>query len=282
MTMYYHRHNNRFFSLFAKKVVFVIAVLALLFFAGQSVSHTIGTLVSPATAPLLRFGASVTDALNNVFPFFQTKSTLIKDNNALKQALGEANGALLTHTLLIEENKALKESFGRTNDGSRVLAYIIAKPSRSPYDTMIIDAGLAEKVAIGDIVSAFETVAIGEIIEVFEHTSKVSLFSSPEKKTSVIIEGSNITTDIIGRGGGALVFTVPHDVVVTRGEMLVLPGIEHHVIGSVVNVEILPDAPFQTITAKLPINIFEIERVFITPGKAIRAWIKSEEEIINN
>jgi hypothetical protein len=64
--------------------------------------------------------------------------------------------------------------------------------------------------------------------------------------------------------------------------MLVLPGIEHHVIGSVVNVEILPDAPFQTITAKLPINIFEIERVFITPGKAIRAWIKSEEEIINN
>ncbi|MBI2046223.1 MAG: hypothetical protein HYT28_02290 [Parcubacteria group bacterium] len=281
--MYYHQHNNnRFPGVFARKWIVAIAVLALLFFAGQSVSRTIASFAYPVTYPLLRFGASVTGTLNNLFPFFKTNKTLIRENDALKKALGEVNGTLLTHTLLIEENKALKESFGRKDATPRILANILAKPNRSPYDTLILDAGTEEHINLGDIVSVFETAAIGEITEVYPHASKAALFSSPEKKTAVTLESAHITAEIIGRGGGAFLFTVPRDIAVSRGEMLILPGTRHLVAGSVTSVEILPDAPFQTVTAVLPVNIFEITRVFITPGNGLRVLPKTAEEITNN
>lgn len=264
--MYYHRHNNRTDAPSVKKLVIAVSGLVLLFFSGPTFFHAVSSFSNPITAPFLRLGASVNAAAGSLFPFFKTNKALIEENASLKNALGDANGKLLTYTLLEEENKALKESFGRATNEKKILAAILAKPSRSPYDTFIIDAGFREGIAKGDLVTAFETVAIGSIAEVFPHTAKVMLFSSPEQKTAVRLESSHITKEIIGQGGGVFVFSLPRDIAVVRGEMLSLPGINQKIVGTVTNTQMLPDDSFQTVTAKLPINIFELERVFVTFG----------------
>ena len=259
--------------------------MALLFFSGQTIFHTISSIANPIAAPFLRLGASVNTVARNLFPFFKTNKTLIEENTSLKNALGDANGKLLTYALLLEENKALKESFGRTVYEPQILASVLSKPSRSSYDTLIIDVGLREGVSQGDLIIAFETVAIGSITEVFSHTSKVTLFSSPEQKTTVRLEASNLAKEIIGQGGGAFVFTLPRDIAVSRGEMLSLPGLNQKVVGIVTNIQTFPDNPFQSITAKLPINIFELERVFVTPwngrGKSDTAKAKTASDSDN-
>lgn len=240
--------------------------MALFFFLGSNFFHAISSFSNPIAAPFLRLGASVDTGINSLFPFFKTNKALMEENASLKSALGDVNGKLLTYALLLEENRSLKESFGRSAHEPQILASVLAKPSRSPYDTLIIDAGLREGIAQGDLVNAFETVVIGSVTEVFPHTSKVTLFSSPEQKTIVRLESSHIAKEIIGHGGGSFVFTLPRDTIITRGEMLVLPGMNPKVVGIITNLQTFPDNPFQTVAAKLPINIFEIERVFVTSG----------------
>mgnify|MGYP001584314150 CR=1 FL=1 len=266
--MYYHKHNNRAYSPSIKKLALSIGFVALLFFSNQIFFNTVSSLFNPIAVPFLRFGASLSDSINNLFPFLKTNRALIEENNSLKNTLGEANWKLLTYALLAEENKALKEIFGRTAKETPILASVLAQPSRSPYDTLIIDAGLREGIAKGDRVNAFETIAIGSIAEVFPKTSKVVLFSSPDEKTTVRLGSLPIAKEIVGQGGGMFLFTVPNDIAITRGEILTLSGLNQKVVGIVTNIETLPNDSFQTVTAKLPINIFELERVFITHGNA--------------
>lgn len=270
MTMYYHRRNNNAYATPIGKWAIVISFMALLlFFAGQPVFRTLSSFLNPIAAPFLRFGASLDSAFNGIFPFLKTNKALIEENAALKNELAQANGKLFTYALLADENKMLKESFGRTAGESPVLAAVLAKPSHSPYDTLILDAGVREGITVGNIVSAFETVAIGTIMEVSPQTSKAVLFSAPGEKTTVQLQAAHITRDIVGQGGGMFLFTAPRDISIASGEMLTLPGINQRVVGVITDVKILPDDSFQTVTAVLPVNIFELERVFITPGRTL-------------
>lgn len=264
MTMYYHRRSNRIQAIPIGLSILLISFAALIFFSNQTFFTGISSFFNPITAPLFRFGSSVSNTANNLFPFFKTNKALIDENKTLKNSLSDANEKLLTYELLVEENKELKASSSRTTSLPEVLAVVLAKPSRSPYDTLILDVGLREGITLGDIVNAFETIAIGTIAEVSSHTSKAALFSAPGKKTLVRLEKAHITREIIGQGGGMFLFTIPRDIAITRGEMLTLAGLNQKVVGVVVNVETFPNDSFQTVTAKLPINIFELERVFIS------------------
>ena len=138
-----------------KKLALVVAFIALIFFSEKTFSNTASSFFIPIIDPLLHFGASVNISIHNTFPFFKTNKALIKENKALKNALGDVNGKLLTYNLLADENKTLKESFLRTTDESPILANILAGPSRSSYDTLILDAGLREGVAMDDVINTF-------------------------------------------------------------------------------------------------------------------------------
>ncbi|MBI5005324.1 MAG: rod shape-determining protein MreC [Candidatus Lloydbacteria bacterium] len=267
MTMYYRQHNNNE-PLPIKKLALVLVFIVLAVFSGKTFSNNVSSFFTPIEHPLLRFGASVHIAINNLFPFFKTNKALIEENKTLKSELGEVNGRLLTYNLLVEENKTLKESFNRTAAESPILANILAGPSRSPYDTFILDAGLREDVAVGDMISVFETVALGTITEVSSQTAKATLFSAPGEKTAVRLAGGHTPVDIVGQGGGMFLFTLPRDIPVMRGDMLALPGIHQKIVGIVTNIDTPSNNPFQTVTAVVPINIFELERVFISRAGA--------------
>lgn len=266
MTMYYRRHNNSVNLVPFKKLALVVGLVVLVFFSGKTFFNTASSLFIPMTGPFLHFGASIHDGINNLFPFLKTNGALIEENKMLKEALSDANGKLLTYNLLADENKALKESFHRGTGFAPLLAGILARPSRSPYDTLILDVGLRDGVALGDTVSVFETVAIGTITGVSTKLSKVTLFSAPGEKTNVRLEGAHVPVEIVGQGGGMFLFTVPREIAVTRGAMLALPGIRQQIVGVVTNVDAPSNNPFQIVTAKLPANIFEIERVFVSQG----------------
>lgn len=266
MTMYYRRHNNSVNPVPLKKLALVVGLVVLVFFSGKTFFNTASSLFIPIANPFLHFGASIHTGINNLLPFLKTNGALIEENKTLKEALSDANGKLLTYNLLADENKALKESFHRGTVSAPLLASILARPSRSPYDTLILDVGLRDGVVMGDTVNAFETVAIGTITEVSTRLSKVTLFSAPGEKTNVRLEGAHVSVEIIGQGGGMFLFTLPREIAIMRGEMLILPGINQRVVGVVTKIEVPQNNPFQVVTAKLPINIFEIERVFISQG----------------
>ena len=169
---------------------------------------------------------------------------------------------MANHNTLLDENNKLKEILSRKNEKiNLILAAILAKPNRSPYDTFIIDAGKDQNITVGDLVFALGNIPIGRVSEVDANSSKVVLFSTAGEKTEVIITGRDVFTAITGRGGGNFEMIMPREFTLEKGTTVTLPGLTPYVVGIV---ETIISDPRDASTIALltsPVNIFEIKFV---------------------
>lgn len=141
------------------------------------------------------------------------------------------------------------------------VAGILSKPNKSPYDTLVIDAGENENIEVGNLVFALGNIPIGKVAEVYGDTAKVTLFSSAREKTEVVLSGQNAFVEIIGRGGGNFEMTLPRDFIVEAGREVVLPGINPYVVARVVTIISDPRDAFSKALLVSPVNIFELKFV---------------------
>ena len=218
--------------------------------------------------PFLSAGGSVGGKVSSWGGYFQFKKSLQNENEDLKLKLSEMEAQIANWSILSDENIKLKEILGRSENRKLVLAAILAKPDRSPYDTLIIDAGSAseladrsEKVGTGNIVYAFGDIPIGKIAEVYANSSKVVLFSNPGEKTEILISGKDIFMPIVGRGGGNFEMTLPRDFVLEKGTEVQLPGLVPHVLATVETILSDPRDAFQKALLISPVNIQELKFV---------------------
>lgn len=209
----------------------VLCIGTALFFRGGFVRGSAALF-----SPLWKGSDATASILFSVPYYFTSRSGLIEENKTLREDVLHAQTSVLDRNQLYEENLALKERLGREAQPNAALAAVVLRPPEVPYDTLLIDIGEDSDIAVGDKVAAQGTLLIGVISEVYAHTSRVSLFSSPQNKYNGFLRGT-IPVEVVGQGGGSLVMEVPYDAKVVVGDTVTLPGIAANVASIVEYVE---------------------------------------------
>jgi len=169
---------------------------------------------------------------------------------------------LAINEILQTENDNLKDLLGRKDAKQKtVLATVLVKPPQTPYDMLTIDIGADQNVKVGDKVMANANIYIGEVSEVMPRLAKVTLYSTPGRKLSVVLGESLVTMEAVGIGGGNFNIYIPREVEVKEGDVIVIPSITANVFGIVEKVNFKETDSFQTVLFKSPVNISELNFV---------------------
>ena len=226
--------------------------------------HWLDVLFLQASGGMFAVRAELVQGADGVQARLMSKQDLAEEN----QMLHDENARLAVRAALydevIAERDRIFQRFGRDPMMTGVLARIIAAPSRSPYDVILIDAGADDGIAEGDEAWFDTTLMLGTVESVSSHAARVRLFSSPSIETPVIVGTSTEALfTAVGFGGGAFEVSIPKDIPVMVGDALMLPSEGHGTLGFVREVVAHDADSFQTVRAILPINLFETREVLI-------------------
>jgi cell shape-determining protein MreC len=237
-------------------IVFLIMIIAVFVLT----TGTVRKLIFSISEPIWQAENFVLNS--NFFQYFKSKQSLINDKTVLEQKLFLAGDMLALNQILQTENENLKDLLGRKETEQKtILATILVKPPRTLYDTLIIDVGANDNVKVGDKVMANANIYIGEVSEVMPSSAKVSLYSTPGRKLSVVISASSVTAEAVGIGGANFNLKLPREVEIKEGDIITIPSITTNVFGIVEKVSFKDTDSFQTVLFKSPVNISELNFV---------------------
>jgi len=220
-------------------------------------------LVSMAS-PFWKGENKTTESLANVFSFFSSKSSLVRENQELKLALQSREAERLAYVGWQEREVELLGLLGRKGENEGVIASVIAHPPQSPYDVLIVDAGTSSGVLEGQGVRMPEGPLLGTVVEVSTHNSKVSLFSTSGNETNATLERNNVSVILVGAGGGMFNISLPRDVEVEPGDRILSADMSASLLAVVGDVSLKPTDSFKVVKAKGPTNIFNTRFVLIS------------------
>ena len=224
------------------------------------------------SAPLLGIGRVVFSPVTFVAANLSSKASLASENARLRGEIASTTALLADRTLLYQDNLDLKNRLGRNAKQNSVLAGVLLAPPAAPYDTLLLDAGSAEGVAVGDLVSAGGATLIGAIREVHPHTASATLYSAPGQRYEalLLLGGSASTTNtksipvtLEGQGGASLSAEVPAGTPARVGDSVVERGVEGGFVGSVSFLDAKTSESFETLYVTLPANPLELRFVEI-------------------
>ncbi len=260
--------QNKHRSNYSGAIRGVLIVAAFFLVIGVTVARDGFTRILFAVmTPLWRAEQSAFGGADARLSFFRVKQELVEENRSLKEKNIFLTAELYTLPILKKENQELREILGRRPlDGNFLLARVLARPNRSPYDTLIIDRGEKNGVRAGDVATVYGGIALGTIERVYAASSVVKLFSSPGQEIDVFIGEGNIPVSAEGRGGGNFNARVPKGIVVHEGDSVLFPSSATAFLGVVGAVEALPSDSFQNVFFRAPVNIYELKWVEILRG----------------
>jgi rod shape-determining protein MreC len=215
-------------------------------------------------SPVWKAQKAITDSIHDVGFLVRTKSSVFHENENLKEENSTLKNSILEYEIVKQENQELKELLGRIPpEYDFTLATILVRPNRSPYDTLIVDAGSAHGIQEGQRVYANAHVPIGEVSKVYLSTSLIMLYSNPGHITEAILESSNATVELVGRGGGNFEMTIPLELSSDKGAFVVLPNALPEIVATVEEVISIPTDPIKKILLSSPVNIQSLKWVQI-------------------
>lgn len=258
MKIHYHP-KNRLKSIYKGKIVFIIFlfIVSVLFF-----SIFDGGLIRVATPVWIGENALVRNVAN-FFKLISSKQILIVENENLKNKLASNELALSICSSGQNQNELLAYTFSRDKNTTNISATVVARPPKTLFDTVIIDAGEEALVRVGDNVYIPQGAIIGVVIEVFSKSSRVKLFSTSGEKVDAVLERGVVPTVLTGRGGGAFEASVPRDTAVVVGDRVLSSSIEALFIGVVEDIEMTPTDSFKKVLIRSSANIFSLHFVSI-------------------
>lgn len=241
-------------------LIIFLLVASLGFFASTGkIFHFIGR-------PIWQTEKKVDQTLKDNKYLIRTKASVYKDNEGLLADNHDLKASMIDYNILKEENLSLKELFGRKpTSKDLVLSNILTKPNYSPYDTIIIDTGSDVGVNVGNIVYANSSTLtpIGEISMVYSNTSLVTLYTNPGQTTEAMMEGTNTSVDLVGRGGGNFEMSIPIDLPFTKGTNVYLPGLQTEIVAITQDVISSPNDPVKKVLLSSPVNVQSLKWVFV-------------------
>ncbi len=242
----------------------VVFSISILFIFRSPIGRGLSLFAHAVASPFLSAKQGISQSANDVGLRLASKETLQAENDQLKKAVAELQLQNLERDILFNENIAMKESLGRIqNPAAFILGVILSKPPLSPYDTLVLDIGADMSVREGALVFAYGRVPIGTIAEVYPKSSLVKLFSTSGETTKVVVGGSNIQLDALGKGGGNFEVTLPREIQIAEGSEFSLPNISPQIVAIVRKVVSDPRDPFQKILAASPVTISQLKFVEI-------------------
>ena len=242
-------------------VLFFAFIFFVLFYFRSDIWSGLSSVSHKIFRPVLVLGNNLGEKLKNLNSFFVSKNSLYLQNQDWRMKLAELEMQNLNYNSILAENVSLKEILGRKNEKTNlILSAILAKPDRSAYDTVVIDAGEKKGIEIQDMVYALGNVPIGRVSLVYDDSAKVTLFSNPGEKTPVVAAG-DIFMEVVGRGGGNFEMTIPANFRLIKGDQVSLPGLNSPVLAVVET--IISDPRDSSAKALLvsPVNIQELKFV---------------------
>ncbi len=260
--MNFHPRNNYEIKERRKKLLFFSLIIAILiiFFITPFGSRILFTAVRPfwnIENSILSFISAKNDILSS-------KSSLIAENQTLKDEIAKNKAEIEIADLLKSENEELKNIVGRKNQKEKIiLAAVLVKPFFSPYDTLLIDIGENMGIKAGDEVIADGQTHIGFIKEVYGNTSKVVLYSSNGEKVKVLIGPDNIEKEAKGVGGGNFLIEMPVESGIKEGDTIVIPSISTNIFGIVEKIDVKDNDSIEKVLFKSSVNINELKWVEI-------------------
>ncbi|MBI4120691.1 MAG: rod shape-determining protein MreC [Parcubacteria group bacterium] len=251
--------SRNFFISIIGLIVLLGAFSTLSFFEEQ-----FSRAVHALTSPLWKGQSALAGKVGDILSAVESKHSLRKENTRLLDEMNRLKAEMLSLALLKKENDELRGHLGvERREQDVTLAFVLVRPNRSPYDTLLIDKGEEDGLKIGSLVSAPGGVAIGTVTSVSRQTAKVVLFSSPGEKSVVEIGASTLRVDATGQGGGNFEAKLPRGIEVHKGDLVSLIRGKRIILGVVEAIQAKPADSFQILLFKLPVNIYELEWVEI-------------------
>jgi len=224
--------------------------------------------------PLVKANSASIERVQVFFSGFASNRALVRENEQLRLLVAANETVLQDRDILAAENRELKGRLGRVPPTvSAVLAVVLSRPPGTPYDTLVLDVGSSDGIAVGDLVSPGGSVYIGRVSEVYASSARVILFSAPGESynaTLLFASSSTLAIALKGQGGGSFTAEVPSGILVRAGDAVVFNalGIEH--IAEVVHVAEDASSSFITLYLQLPVNIYtlrfvEVRRTSLPP-----------------
>jgi cell shape-determining protein MreC len=255
--MKYHPKNK----VRENKVIFIVFFLALIIlFTGFVFPNILPGRLNTLAKPLWKFKEFTISNFFELTDVLHSKSFLVIENKRLKNELTEARQSLIKTNLLQKENEELKNILGRDSLSKNILARVLSKAPRSPYDTLIIDVG-KDKVSKNSEVFAGEGILIGFIDEVYQDTARVKLLSARGSTYEVEIGEEGIPATAEGLGGGNFEIRLPRGVDIEIGDAIISPNLSIKLLGIVEYIEAKPKNSIQKILFKSPVNTNQLRWV---------------------
>lgn len=240
-------------------------LLGLVFFVGFAVFSFFGDIVSKIVTPLWQGENTATAKLGFVGDFFKFKSSLIEENNTLKERVRSLELEAVSRASIPEVEGDLSTLLGRRPETERVVATALVVPPQTPYDTIVIDAGASDGVVIGSTASMAEGPILGVVSEVYSSSAKVNLYTSPGEKTAAVLERHRVPVTVEGVGGGNFRLMVSRETEVEIGDRILSADISSQLIAVVGEVHMETTDSFKDVFAKSPVNIFSLHYILINP-----------------
>lgn len=197
---------------------------------------------------------------------FHNSNALTIENKNLREQIAQMETQVLDRNLLEEKVAGLEESLGRIHVDNHVSAQVVSGPGKSPYDTLVIDAGTDQGISVNDTVVYVNSGVIGKIFEVYPGSSKVKLSSSPGEEIPVLLGTQAIPCLALGRGMGNFESKVPQGSNLVVGEYVTLPG-QSLVLGVIGAIVEKPVEPFVHVFFRTSFNIAKIRSVEVIISK---------------
>ena len=217
----------------------------------------------------MKAGTEVRETAENILALSVStatpKSVLIARQSALGEKIARLEQQLLTVQLLEDENRSLREllSYTQNQPVIQVVARVIAKPSQNLYDRIILDQGSDNQISEGAVVIAGENILLARIDRIMQKSSEGLLFSGNFFSGDVIITRLGITVPVKGKGSGNFELYVPREIEIRDGDILTLPGYPQYIVGVVKSIQFDDRDPYQTVLARIPVNVQELKFVRI-------------------
>ena len=243
------------------KIITTVLVFLFLILVSGAVFPVFGKAFRVMVSPLWKLENNISQNTTNFFAGFHSKQSLETQNQNLQAELADAQARLIAEQTITNQLTDLEATFGRKISANMVLGTILVKPNRSLYDTVVIDIGTDQGIAVSNVVYASGNIPIGVITQAGASTSTVTLFSTSGQTITGRIDGLNIDVSLVGRGGGNFEIQVPRDVTLTPNTNVLLPGLLPQVIAVVAKSITDPRDPYQTFLLTSPVNINQLNWV---------------------
>lgn len=272
--------NSRHTSLIKKSVPYVL-FLVLVFLSYLIIPSILNGLVKLAWYPFDTLRIWVDESNSSLPQYIRDRGDLVNELDALKIKVATEQGNENTIKKLQIENDEFRSRVGAVPE-SRILARVIGRPNRLPYDMLMLDRGSDHGVVEQSPVFLGKDQVIGFVSKVHNKTSLVTLVTTPGFSSSAYVIGPNIYTFADGMGGGVLRVRVPQGILLQKGDLVVLPAIDSGVYGAVSEVVAPVTQPEQYgyLTTQIPLQ--SLYYVTVGSDDVVTNNFTKAEEVVKN